>query len=175
MNFHEGDSVVHWTFGLGKISQLEERDVSGQNILYYVVQIGDLAIWVPVDSAAETRLRAPTPAAKFEKLVNTLSKPSETLPADRHQRKILLADWLKDGRVESLFRVIRSLVACQKTHPLSDNDHELLKRSEAILIGEWTFSMSIPFNEAQNTLHRMLAAAPATVLVKSSPQIQAVP
>src|SRR5690242_20326970 len=168
MNFNEGDSVVHWTFGLGRISQLEERDVSGQKVLYYVVQIGDLAVWVPVDSASETRLRPPTPAAEFETLVHTLSEPSEALPADRHQRKILLMDWLKDGRVESLFRVIRSLVACQKTHPLSENDHDLLKRSEAILIGEWTFSMSIPFSEAQNTLHSMLAAAPATTLAKGS-------
>ena len=29
MNFHEGDTVMHWTYGLGQIIKLEERDLYG--------------------------------------------------------------------------------------------------------------------------------------------------
>ena len=34
MDFHVGDPVMHWTYGLGQITQLEERAVSGKNTLY---------------------------------------------------------------------------------------------------------------------------------------------
>ena len=61
MNFHEGDSVMHWTFGLGKVVRLEERNMSGGNVLYYAIQINDMTIWVPEDEMLETRLRPPTP------------------------------------------------------------------------------------------------------------------
>lgn len=34
MNFHEGDTVMHWTYGLGQIISLEERDLLGLKTLY---------------------------------------------------------------------------------------------------------------------------------------------
>ena len=33
MNFHEGDPVMHWTYGLGKVVRLEERALSGHNAM----------------------------------------------------------------------------------------------------------------------------------------------
>ena len=47
MNFHEGDTVMHWTYGLGQIIRLEERDLSGLKTPYYAVQIRDMTVWVP--------------------------------------------------------------------------------------------------------------------------------
>jgi RNA polymerase-interacting CarD/CdnL/TRCF family regulator len=161
MDFHAGDSVMHWVHGLGKVIQLEERAGSGTDALYYAVQIKDMTVWVPADGMLETRLRHPTRGAEFEKLMKTLSKPGEPLPDDRHQRKILLLGWLKDGRVESLFRVIRSLSTYRKVRPLNDNDQALLKRLQNVLIGEWGFTMSIPVMQAEIELHRLLTPDPS--------------
>lgn len=33
MDFHEGDTVMHWTYGLGQIIRLEERNLSGVKTL----------------------------------------------------------------------------------------------------------------------------------------------
>ena len=86
MNFHEGDPVMHWTYGFGKVIRLEERALSGKNALYYAVQIGDLTVWVPADGELENRLRPPTPEAGFKKLLAILSSPGEPLPDDRQDR-----------------------------------------------------------------------------------------
>jgi len=159
MNFHEGDPVMHWTYGLGKVIRLEERDLSGAKALYYAVEIGDMTVWVPADDMLENRLRSPTLKAKFKRLLAILSSPGEPLPDDRYERKILLLEWLKNGRAESLCRVIRSLsVYREQVRPLNDNDQALLKRSQKALIGEWGFALSVTPAQAEFELHRLLTA-----------------
>jgi len=39
MDFQVGDQVIHWTLGLGEVIGLEERSLSGESALYYLVRI----------------------------------------------------------------------------------------------------------------------------------------
>jgi RNA polymerase-interacting CarD/CdnL/TRCF family regulator len=156
MNIQEGDSVMHWTHGLGKVVQLEERELSGQASLYYAVQIGDMTVWVPADDMLESRLRFPTSTAEFERLMGSLSHPGEALPSDRRERKTLLMEWLKDGETESLFRVICSLSTYQQDHSLNYDEQTLLKRTKNALVGEWGYAMSVTPAEAETELSRRL-------------------
>jgi len=158
MEFHEGDTVMHWIYGLGKIIQLEERNLTGENALYYAVQIDDITIWVPADANLENRLRSPTLKAKFLHLLKILSGPGDELPLDRQERKLLLLEWLKNGRAESLCRVIRSLSTYRNLRPLNDSDQALLKRSQNALLGEWGFALSITPLQAEIELNRLLAS-----------------
>ncbi|HEX9331645.1 MAG TPA: CarD family transcriptional regulator [Anaerolineales bacterium] len=157
MKIHEGDTVMHWTHGLGKVVRLEERVLSGEVILYYAIQISDMTIWVPADNMLETRLRLPTDADEFKRLMDTLSQPGEPLPDDRRERKTLLMEWLKDGRTESLFRVLRSLVTYRQVRPLNTDEQALLKRSKNSLISEWSYTMSLTPAQVEVELHRLLA------------------
>lgn len=158
MNFHNGDSVMHWTHGLGKVVRLEAMALSGEEILYYAIQIGDMTVWVPADDMLETHLRLPTDAAEFKRLMDILSHPGEPLPANSYERKKLLLEWLKDGRAETLFRVIRSLSTYRHLHPLNEDDQALLKRSRNALLGEWSFTMSISLVQAEHELQHLLAS-----------------
>jgi RNA polymerase-interacting CarD/CdnL/TRCF family regulator len=158
MNFHEGDSVMHWTHGLGTVVRLETMTLSDENILYYAIQIDDMTVWVPADDLLETRLRIPTDAVEFKRLMDILTHPGESLPVDRFERKKLLLEWLKDGCAETLFRVIRSLSTYRHFHPLNEDDQAFLKRSRRALLGEWSFIMSIPLAEAEHDLNHLLAS-----------------
>ena len=163
MNIREGDSVMHWTHGLGKVVRLEERALSGQVIMYYAIQIGDMTVWVPADNMLETRLRLPTGKADFKRMLGTLSKPGEPLPEDRRERKTLLIEWLKDGQTASFFRVIRSLTRYRQTHSLNLDEQAILKRSQNALIGEWSCALSIPAAQAEIELYRLLDLDPVAV------------
>ena len=158
MDFHAGDPVMHWTYGLGTVLRLEERILSGQKIMYYAVQIGAITVWVPADDKLETRLRVPTLKAKFMQLLTILSGPSETLPVERQERKLLLLEWLKNGRAESLCRVIRNLSTYRSVHPLNESDQALLKRTQEVLLGEWGFALSVTSFQAEIELNRLLTS-----------------
>ena len=158
MNFHKGDTVMHWTYGIGQIVNLEERSLEGSKTIYNAVQVRDMTVWVPADDKVRSRLRTPTPKSRFQQLLAILSSPSEPLPEDKLERKARLLELLEDGRPESLCRVIRDLSAYQKrqVRPLNDNDQMILKQSRNTLLGEWGFVLSITHAQAEHELYRLL-------------------
>lgn len=156
-----GDPVMHWTYGLGQVVGLEERDFSGKTTLYYAVKVNDMTVWVPADANLADRLRPPTSAARFKKLFSILSGSGEPLPEDRLERKSWLVEQLKDGRVESLCRVIRDLSAYAHGKSLNENDQLILKRVQKVLVDEWGFSLSIPVMQAESDLYRLLGSGTA--------------
>ena len=156
MDFHVGDPVVHWTYGLGEIISLEERVLTGQKTLYYVVQIQDLTVCVPADGKAISRLRSPTPEGDFPNLTVILSSPSDSISDNRLERKTQLLKRLEDGQVEAICRVIRDLFAYQHRMPLNDEDKYILKRALNSLLGEWVFSMSVTRAQAESELRLLL-------------------
>ena len=156
MDFKIGDPVMHWTYGFGKIVKMEERVLSGKKTLYYAVKSRDLTVWVPADDNLDSRLRPPTSPKEFEKLFEILTGSEEPLSDDRHVRKTFLTDQLKDGRAESVCRVIRDLFAYQKRKSLNENDQHLMRRVQSVLLGEWEYALSVPSTQAATDLHRML-------------------
>jgi RNA polymerase-interacting CarD/CdnL/TRCF family regulator len=142
---------------------LEERDLSGVKTLYYAVQIRDMTVWVPSDGELEHRLRSPTSKSGFEELFTILSKPGEPLPDDRQERRTRLLKLLKDGRTQSLCRIISGLHAYRKIRPLNDSDQSILKQSRNALLGEWEFVLSMTPAQAEHELHHWLSFEPASI------------
>lgn len=157
MNFQPGDWVVHCTHGVGQVKNIEERSFGDRSIPYYMVQIGDLTIWVPADENLEKRLRLPAKQSDFRKLFDTLTSPPEDLPTDRRQRNQYLLDRLKDGTADSLCKVIRDLSAIRKLRTWGDYDRDLLRRTQRTLVGEWSFIFSIPPLDAEAELSKLLS------------------
>jgi RNA polymerase-interacting CarD/CdnL/TRCF family regulator len=156
---------MHWTYGLGSVVRLENRELLGKKMLYYAVQVGDMTVWVPNDDQLSTRLRRPSSKGHLPRLKALLTKPGATLSQDRHERKTLLLETLKDGRPESLCKVIRSLVVFARNHPLNDNDQALLKRAQTALLAEWSFALGTNPEDVESQLHKFIAVPTASVVV----------
>jgi len=160
MDFCVGDPVVHWTFGLGKISGVEDRLMSDQKVLFYLVQVRDLTVCVPVDSKTESRLRQPTPSQEFNKLFAILKESGEPLSENRLERKSLLRKGLSDGKAEAICRVIRDLSAMAAKKSLNDDDKNILHRAQSLLCAEWGFAFSVPPSQAETELQQLLLRQP---------------
>lgn len=158
MEFHIGDRVVHWAYGLGEIVQLDEKKLSGQAALYYVVQIGDLKLWVPVENSGPGSLRLPAAVEEFETLFTILRGAEEPLPEDRMERKKQLGEQMRARSSASICRVIRDLTFFGRRKKLSENDQEILGRARGFLLDEWMVSLSISLGQAQRDLDELLGA-----------------
>ncbi len=156
MEFHVGDSVIHWVHGLGEIVGLEERALAGEKTLYYVVKIHDLTVCVPADKKAMGRLRFPTSQREFKKLFAILSGPGESLSEDRHERKTQLHQKLENGKAEAICQVIRDLSSLERRKSLNDDDKNILRRAWDSLLGEWGYSLSVPTARAEQDLRHLL-------------------
>ena len=155
-SFQIGDQVIHWVYGLGEIVRLEEKKLSGRSGRYYVVQIRDLTIWVPLTESGEHCLRFPTPAEDFQELFRLLASPGEPLAQDRYMRKNQLAELMKDGTLESTCRVVRDLVSYKRGHRINENDNSLLDRARNFLLNEWSVALSVPIQQAERELKDLL-------------------
>lgn len=156
MDYHVGDAVVHWAYGLGEIIGLEERDLSGRKIRYYLVKIQNQTVFVPVDKEITNRLRPPTSRQEFKRLFKILSGSSEDLLEDRFDRKTQLHKELADGKAENLCRIVRDLTHMAQKKSLNDDDKNVLDRTRGLLCSEWEFSLSMPREQVERELHRML-------------------
>jgi RNA polymerase-interacting CarD/CdnL/TRCF family regulator len=156
MDFQVGDKVVHWTYGLGEIVELDEKVLAGRTTSYYVVRIGDMSIWVPINQDNGDSLRFPTPAGDFTRLFAILGSPGEPLSDDRLERKNQLQKKLRDGRVDSICEVVRDLTSANRIKKLSENDAAILQRAKNLLLSEWGISLSMPINQAEDALNSLL-------------------
>ena len=156
MSFQVGDQVIHWVYGLGEITQLDEKVLSGHTDKYYVVQIRDLTLWVPLNETGEHCLRFPTPARDFQKLFRILASPGEPLSPDRFMRKTQLTELLKDGTLESICRVVRDLMYYKRTKKINENDNSILAHARNFLLNEWSVALSVPVQQAESELKNLL-------------------
>ena len=154
--FHVGDQVIHWAYGLGEIIQLDEKELFGRTGEYYVVQIRDLTLWVPINDTGIHCLRFLTPAGDFQKLFGILASPGEPLSADRLERKNQLTERLKDGTLESICGVVRDLVFHKRTKKMNENDSSTLSRARSLLLDEWSIVLSVTIQQADDELRELL-------------------
>lgn len=156
MRFHVGDQVVHRSYGLGTIIQIEEKELSGNACKYYVVKILDMTLWVSADEEGERSLRCPATPEDFQGLFAILSAPGESLPDDRFTRHNQLTSQLKSGLLEPICRLVRDLTIYKRTKKVNEDDTTVLNRAKNLLLHEWSYSMSIPLSQADEDLRQML-------------------
>lgn len=155
MSFQVGDTVVHWAYGPGEIIELDEKTLSGNAQLYYVVQIKDMTLWVPVKESNGS-LRSPTPAKEYEKLFAILKSGGQPLSTDRLERKTLLQERMRSGSLEGICYVIRDLNFVNRGKKLNENDSALFERAQNLLLTEWSISFSMPLSQAELELRQLL-------------------
>ncbi len=156
MNFEVGDTVVHWTHGLGTVIAIDEIHLAGIMQQYYVVEIDPLKLWVPIAEAQEGSLRFPTESAQFKKLFDILRTAGESLPNNQYQRKLNLRERMQKRSLEGLCHVIRDLTDRSRHHPLNQNDASVLFRAEEHLLDEWALSLGVERSHALRELEVLL-------------------
>lgn len=156
MNFHVGDTVIHLTYGLGKIVSIDEKPINNQLTKCYVFRNQDLTIWVPINKSNQPSLRSPTPPDEFRRLYNILNSPGEDLNEDRMKRKDQLMRRMREGQLASICGVVRDLWHLKRTAKLNDQERSILERAENSLLTEWTYSLNVPLNKAQQAMESLL-------------------
>jgi CarD family transcriptional regulator len=156
MSYAIGDTVVHWTHGLGTVVAIDEKDLAGVTQQYYVVEVKLFKFWVPVAEANKGSIRLPTAGVQFESLFEILRAPGGELPENQYQRKTELRDRMQKKTLEGICHVIRDLTDRSRLHTLNQNDIAVLLRAEEHLLDEWELSLNIERETAKQALESLL-------------------
>lgn len=156
MNYTVGDQVVHRSFGLGEIVQMDEKILAGKSGQYYVIKTQALTIWVPATEAGECNLRSPASARDFQRNIRLLAGPGKPLPRNWYERKNRLSALMSDGTLESLCRLVRDLTSYKSQQKFTENDIIVLDRAKMFLMLEWGVALEISAQQAEQNMNDLL-------------------
>lgn len=156
MRYAVGDTVVHWTYGLGKVIAIDEMDLAGATQPYYVVEVERLKLWIPLEEAHDGSIRPPLESSQFETLFAILKTRGQPLPDHFDQRKNGLRARMQKRTLADVCHVIRDLSDRSRHYNLNDNDAAVLFRAQEHLLDEWVISLGIDRSQALETLEVLI-------------------
>ncbi len=162
VKFKIGDVIVHWTYGLGTVVGIDQKDIGGIAQQFYIVEVGLLKIWVPVEEVELSSIRFPTESSRFRANLDILRTLGEQLPEHQFKRKIELRDRMQQRTLGDLCHVIRDLTDRSHQHSLNQNDSSVLFRAEEHLLDEWVISLGAERSNALGELKQLLREEPQT-------------
>lgn len=160
MQFKVGDLVVHLTYGIGRIAEIEEKRFSEKNsCLYYKITLSNRTVWIPVKPEEPNGLRLVTAKSDLDQYRTLLKSPPVLLEQNHHRRHLDLINRLKQGSFRDLCEVVRDLTAWGRRKPLGQTDTATLQKSRHSLYQEWAAAAGISTTEAIKEVDSLLVTA----------------
>lgn len=150
------DIVVYSSYGVCRISAVEERDFSGSSEEYYVLRpVGESrnTFYVPTKNEALTSLmRKVLSKEEIQELIKTMPDENCIWIEDEAQRREEYRRILREGDRLELVRLIKTLYMYQQScrdhrKKLHSADEHFLKDAESMLYEEFAYVLDIPREE----------------------------
>lgn len=157
--YNINDAVVYGSNGVCVITAIENRDFSGENVEYYILQPVNNSkntFYVPTaNSALKTKMRDVYSRKEIDSLISTMNDECCIWIDNDFQRKEEYRKIIDKGDRRELVRLIKTLyeknTELNSQHKkLHSADEKFLKDAENILYSEFAYSLNIPVEEVVN-------------------------
>ncbi len=160
MHFAVGDTVVHPTYGVGKVVEIEAIQYHDTvTHPYYKISVENALIWVQMDDTGEARLRPVTPRQELNQYRKVLASVPSPLNEDRYKRYSEFQSRLKSPSFMIWCEIVRDLTALSLLKRLNEYDSSTLRKVSDNLIKEWALSAGISTEEAGKEIKTIITAA----------------
>jgi RNA polymerase-interacting CarD/CdnL/TRCF family regulator len=160
MQFKIGDLVIHPAFGIGHITEIEEKSFSQQQeaqLYYKVVQPGH-SMWTRAETEGGTGLRLIATKGDLDQYRDLLKSPPVALNTNLEQRHLDLINRLTEGSFQGVCEVMRDLTARGKHEPLDQAETTILQKTRDSLSKEWATVAGVSITEAIKEIDSLLPA-----------------
>ena len=159
LNFEVGSPIVHPIHGAGILKKIDQRQVRGRLLNYYVIDFpySDLGqVMVPIDMAEKVGLRTVSQDNSIDTIFSSLSESfteeEEEESKSFHQRYRDYLEKIQSGDLSQVARVYRLLFRRSMIKPLGTKDKALFETARQLLVSEIVFAKDIIDAEARALL-----------------------
>ena len=158
-----GDKVVYPHHGAGRITKVEQREVSGRQRDYLTIQIvhSHMTVMVPVENADRTGLRRVVEADAVDDVLQVLRGDATSMPKNWSHRYKHNLGKLKTGDIFEVAEVIRNLAVSHADKDLPTGEKQLFTKAKRILASELMYARDSSEDEALALLEDVLGENPA--------------
>lgn len=137
--FKVGDKAVYPAQGVAEVISIEEKDIAGNRLQFYVLRIldTDRKIMVPVNNAKQVGLRPPISESQIREIFAILREtniPFDNQTWNRRYRGFM--DKIKTGSVFDVAEVMRDLYRLKAEKSLSFGERRMLETARALIVKE---------------------------------------
>ena len=140
LRFRVGDWVVHYSHGIGKVIDIVEKSLEGEDVKFFKIQATNIEYWLPVNLANADHIEPIRSEKDFDKALEVIKQAPTpmTLPHNQTKRQIY-ERWL-DGSLCSRASLMRDLQGRDHLKVLNYDEKELLAKIDEFFIHEWTIT-----------------------------------
>ncbi len=152
--FNIGDKVVYPLHGAGVIEGIEEKEIAGEKLSYYVIKLpmGEMRAMVPTDNVQKVGLRQVVDESEISKVLELLKSESSLMPANWNHRYRANMEKIKSGSIYEVAEVVRNLSLRDREKGLSTGEKKMYENARRILVSEMVLSGDIGENQAVEIL-----------------------
>lgn len=160
-NFKIGDKAVYPAHGVGEVTAIEDREISGMNQTFYILRILDngLQIMIPTSNIRQVGLREVIGADMVEKVFTILREKNlsvDTTTWNRRYREYM--EKIKTGSVFEVAEVLRDLYLLKSDKDLSFCELKLLDTARSLLIKELAVAKNCDEEEVEQEFKTIFSA-----------------
>ena len=158
-SFKTGELAVYPAHGVGLITGVESRDVSGVNRCYYIIKVldTDAIIMVPVDNAETVGLRKVVTLSMVPKVYQILKDKNTILDNQTWNRRYRdYTDKIKSGCVMEVAKVLRDLYYLKFDKELSFGERKMFDTAKNLLVKELSIARKTKEAKIEEELYRIL-------------------
>ena len=156
--FNIGDKVVYPMHGAGIIESIEEKEISGEKVDYYIIKLpmGEMKAMVPLNKVKEVGLRQIIGEEEILKVLEVLKSESSNMPLNWNHRYRVNLEKIKSGSIYEVAEVVRNLVYRDRQKGLSTGEKKMLENARRILLSELVLAKDMNENKMVELLESYL-------------------
>jgi CarD family transcriptional regulator len=158
--FKVGDKAVYPAHGVGEVTAIENREISGQSQTFYILRILDngMKIMIPTNNVRQVGLREVIGRDKVTKVFQILREKDlsvDTTTWNRRYREYM--EKIKTGSVFEVAEVLRDLYLLKSDKDLSFCELKLLDTARGLLIKELAVAQNCDEEEVEQEFKKIFS------------------
>ncbi|MCW5828097.1 MAG: CarD family transcriptional regulator [Deltaproteobacteria bacterium] len=137
--FKVKDLAVYPGHGVGQIERLEEREIAGNRMRFFILRIlkSEMTVMIPVDNVVTVGLRKVIDSAQVNRVFKILKEREISVDTQTWNRRYReYSDKIKTGSVFQIAEVLRDLCIMKIEKDLSFGERKMLDEARSLLVHE---------------------------------------
>src|SRR3954462_9572724 len=159
--FKVGDKAVYPAQGVAEVISIEEKDIAGNRLKFYVLRILDTnrKIMVPVNNAKSVGLRRPISEEEIEEIFAILRERTIAFDNQTWNRRYRgFMDKIKTGSVFDVAEVMRDLYRLKTDKQLSFGERRMLDTARSLIVKEIAIARAQTEEQVKNEIEAIFMA-----------------
>lgn len=153
-----GDKIVYSVHGAGKIVDIKEIDILGEEKEYYILElpINNISVSIPVDEVDDMVIRPVISLEEGKKVREILTSDCGEMPKNWGKRYRENLSHIKTGDIFEIAEIVKNLSALDQQKGLSASEKKMLTNAKRIIVSELVIIGALKKDEAEDMIDELI-------------------